>query len=416
MQHAGMGAGTAMTHTMPMTGTMPADHAMQHAGMGASAAMTHTMPMTGTMPADHAMHHAGMDASAAMTHTMPMTGTMAGGMDHSQHTPARAPEHSAGASVALMMNDMEAMMQRMVEMHSSMAMTHTMPMTGTMDMAGMTHEQHMGRMMIMMGQMMQMMGEMHMMGGMSGMDHGAMGGDMSGMDHGAMGGGMSGMCDMMGGQGCDMMGQMDQGAMSGGMSGMDHGAMGGGMSGMCDMMGGQGCDMMGQMDQGAMSGGMSGMDHGAMGGGMSGMCDMMGGQGCDMMGSMGAGSSITATQTLTATLAEAAAAPLGTPDTRTSQSGASAVSVTPLNLTDPQAATLDFALSWQDQAAHAGIDLAALATLRAGTQQLAASGWQPETGVLSFPATDLSGVNTVTLVLRNVAEAPLRTFTWMLRR
>jgi hypothetical protein len=92
------------------------------------------------------------------------------------------------------------------------------------------------------------------------------------------------------------------------------------------------------------------------------------------------------------------------------------VSVTPLNLTDPQAATLDFALSWQDQTADAGLDLAALATLRAGTQQLAASGWQPDTGVLSFPATDLSGVNTVTLVLRNVAGAPLRTFTWTLRR
>jgi hypothetical protein len=92
------------------------------------------------------------------------------------------------------------------------------------------------------------------------------------------------------------------------------------------------------------------------------------------------------------------------------------VSVTPLNLTDPQAATLDFALSWQDQTADAGLDLAALAILRAGTQQLAASGWQPDTGVLSFPATDLSGANTVTLVLRNVAGAPLRTFTWMLRR
>ena len=272
---------------------------------------------------------------------------MAGGMDHTEH-------------MALMMQDMEVMMQRMVEMHASMAVTHTMPMTGTMAMPGMAHEQHMGRMMIMMGQMMQLMGEMHMKGGMG---------------PGAMSGGMSGMCDMMGGEGCEMMGGMS------GMSGMDHGAMGGGMSGM---------------------------DHGAMGGGMSGMCDMMGGQGCEMMGGMGAGSPVTGTQSVTA-------GAVGTPDTRTSEAGGRAVTVTPLNLTDPQATTLDFALSWQDQATDAGLDVAALATLRAGTTQLAASGWQPDSGVLSFPATNLSGVNTVTLVLRTVAGAPLRTFTWALR-
>jgi hypothetical protein len=341
--------------------------------------MTHTMPMTSSMPADHAMHHPGMDASAAMTHTMPM----AGGMDHSAH-------------MAQMTEDMEAMMQRMAAMHSSMAMTHTMPMTGAMPMAGapgsvdMTHEQQMGRMMIMMGRMMQMMGEMQMQGGMSGM-----GGSM---------------CDMMGGEGCKMMESMDHS----GSGGMDHGSMG---SGMCDMMGGEGCKMMESMDHS----GSGGMDHGSMG---SGMCDMMGGEGCGMMGdtggmehgNMGAASSMTPTQTMTATTtaSEASAAPQGTADTRRSEVGRLTVSATPLNLADLQATTLDFALVGDGPGIDPGVDLARLASLRFGSQQITATAWQPETGVLSFPASDLTGVRMVTLMIRNLADAPLRTFTWTL--
>jgi hypothetical protein len=346
------------------------------------------------MPADHAMHHPGMDASAAMTHTMPM----AGGMDHSAH-------------MAQMIEDMEAMVQRMAAMHSSMAMTHTMPMTGAMPMAGapgsvdMTHEQHMGHMMIMMGRMMQMMGEMHMPGGMSGMGSG-------GMDHGSMG---SGMCDMMGGEGCKMMEGMDHS----GSSGMDHGSM---SSGMCDMMGGEGCKMMEGMDHS----GSGGMDHGSMG---SGMCDMMGGEGCEMtpahapersagagVGNMGAGSAMTPTQamTTTTTLAEAVTAPQDTANTRTSEAGSLTVSATPLNLADLQAATLDFALVGDAPGIDPGFDLAPLASLRFGSQQLTATAWQPETGVLSFPASDLTGARMVTLMIRNLAGAPLRTFTWTL--
>ncbi len=345
MHHPGMDASAAMTHTMPMTSSMPADHAMHHPGMDTSAAMTHTMPMTSSMQADHAMHHPGMDASATMTHTMPM----AGGMDHSAH-------------MAQMTEDMEAMMQRMAEMHSSMTITHTMPMTGAMPMAGapgsmdMTHEQHMGRMMIMMGQMMQMMGEMHMPGGMSGM----------------------------------------------GSGGMNH-------SGMCDMMGGEGCKMMESMDHS----GSGGMDHGSMG---SGMCDMMGGEGCEMMGNMGAGSAMTPTQamTTTTTLAEAVTASQNTANTRTSEAGSLTVSATPLNLADLQAATLDFALVGDGPGLDPGVDMAPLASLRFGSQQLTATAWQPETGVLSFPASDLTGVRMVTLMIRNLAGAPLRTFTWTL--
>ena len=354
----------------------------------ASAAMTHTMPMTSSMPAGHAMHHPGMDASAAMTHTMPM----AGGMDHSAH-------------MAQMTEDMEAMMQRMAAMHSSMAMTHTMPMTGAPGSVDMTHEQHMGRMMIMMGRMMQMMGEMHMPGGMSGMGSG-------GMDHGSMG---SGMCDMMGGEGCKMMESMDHS----GSGGMDHGSMG---SGMCDMMGGEGCKMMEGMDHS----GSGGMDHGSMG---SGMCDMMGGEGCEMtpahapersagagVGNMGAGSAMTPTQamTTTTTLAEAVTAPQDMANTRTSEAGSLTVSATPLNLADPQAATLDFALVGDGPGIDPGVDLAPLVSLRFGSQQLTATAWQPETGVLSFPASDLTGVRMVTLMIRNLADAPLRTFTWTL--
>jgi hypothetical protein len=329
---------TPGTLTVTMASDMPADHAMQRPGMGASAAMTHTMPMTSSMPADHALHHPGMGASAAVTHTMPM----AGGMEHT-------------ARMNRMSQDMETMLQRMAEMHASMAMTHTTPMTHTMPMMGgmeMTREQHMGGMMTMMGRMMIMMGEMHMMGG---------------MDHGSMGGSM---CDMMGGQGCEMMGSMD------------HGSMG---SDTCAMMGAEGCEMMGSM---------GGMDH----------------------GSMGAGLTMTATQALTATApaGQAVTAPLGTPDTRTSEAGGSKISVTPLNLADPQAATLDFALALEGQGIDPGINLAPLATLRAGTQQLAAASWEPQSGVLSFPATDLTGVKTITLMIRNLAGAPLRTFSWTL--
>lgn len=343
MHNADMHAGAAMTHTMPMTSSMPADHAMHHPGMGASAAMTHTMPMTFTMPADHALHHPGMGASATMTHTMPM----AGGMDHSAH-------------MAQMTEQMEAMMQRMVEMHSSMAMTHTMPMAGAPGFVGMTHEQQMGR-------MMQMMGEMHMHGGMSGMG--------SGMDHGSMGGSM---CDMMGGEGCKMMDGMDHG----GSGGMDHSSMG---SDMCDMMGDEGCAMMGDM---------GGMGHGGM----------------------GAGSSITSTQAITATTtaSEASAAPQTTIDTRVSTAGGLTVAATPLNLADPQATTLDFALAGDGPGIDPAVDLARLASLRFGSQQVMATAWQPETGVLSFPTSDLTGVRTVTLMIRNLAGAPLRTFTWTL--
>lgn len=272
------------------------------------------------LPVVAAMHHPGMDASALMTHTMPM----AGGMDHSTH-------------MTQMTEDMEAMMQRMVKMHGSMVMTHTMPITGTMPMAGatgsmvMTHEQHMGRMMIMMGRMMQMMGEMQMQGGMSGM----------------------------------------------GSGGMDHGSMG---NGMCDMMGGEGCNMM------------------------------------DGMGGMGAGVTMTATQALTATApaGETVAAPLSAPDTRTSEAGSLTVSVTPLNLADPQSVTLDFALVGDGPGIDPGVDLAPLASLRFGSQQVLATAWQPESGVLSFPASDLTGVRTVILMIRNLAGAPLRTFTWTL--
>jgi hypothetical protein len=356
----------AATPTPGSLAAAPMAHAMHQSGMEASAGMTHTMPMTSSMPAGHAMHYPGMGAGAAMTHTM----AMAGGMDHAAH-------------MAQMTKDMEAMMQRMAAMHSSMAMTHTMPMTRTMSMAGamgameMTHEQHMGRMMIMMGHMMQMMGEMHMTGGMSGMDHGSMG--RGGMNHGSMG---DSMCAMMGGEGCKMMEGMDHSG-----TGRDHGGMGSMGRGMCDMMGGEGCKMMGAM---------GGMSH----------------------GSMGASSPMTATPALTATVTaiEAVVAPLGTPDTRTSEAGGSKISVTPLNLADPQAVTLDFALALEGQEIDPSINLASLATLRFGTQQVNAAGWQPDTAVLSFPASDLAGVRTVTLMIRNLAGAPLRTFTWTLSR
>jgi hypothetical protein len=166
--------------------------------------------------------------------------------------------------------------------------------------------------------------------------------------------------------------------------------------------------------------GSGGMDHGSMG---SGMCDMMGGAGCGMMGdtggtghNMGAGSPMTPTQAMTATTTSstASASLQGTADTRRSEAGRLTVSATPLNLADPQAATLDFALAGDGPGIDPDIDLAPLASLRFGSQQFMATAWQPETGVLSFPASDLTGVRMVTLMIRNLAGAPLRTFTWTL--
>jgi hypothetical protein len=160
------------------------------------------------------------------------------------------------------------------------------------------------------------------------------------------------------------------------------------------MMGGEGCKMTpAHAPERSAGAGVEGMDH----------------------SNMGAGSPMTPTKTMTATTtSSAAAAPQGAAGTRRSEVGRLTVSATPLNLADPMAATLDFALVGDGPGIDPGIDLAPLASLRFGTQQVMATAWQPETGVLSFPASDLTGVRTVTLMIRNLAGAPLRTFTWTL--
>ncbi len=114
-------------------------------------------------------------------------------------------------------------------------------------------------------------------------------------------------------------------------------------------------------------------------------------------------------------------------DARTSEAGGVTVEIAPLNLDDPQAAALNFAVAMNTHTVDLGVDLAQLATLRVGGQEVKATEWQAPaggghhvTGTLVFPATDaqgqplLKGAASVTLLIRNLAGTPLRTFTWML--
>ena len=204
---------------------------------------------------------------------------------------------------------------------------------------------------------------------------------------------------------------------------MDHS----GMTGTMPMMDGQG----GMMDMGGV---MGDMDQ---------MMQMMAQMQTHMQTMMGEGgmmdrSGMTSTMPMTGTMpgmdhsgmtGSAPAANLAAPgaDARTSEAGGVTVEIAPLNLDDPQAAALNFAVTMNTHTVDLGVDLARMAILRAGGREINATEWQAPaggghhvTGTLVFPAVDaqgqtvLQGPATITLLIRNLAGTPLRSFTWTL--
>ncbi|HEY4687886.1 MAG TPA: hypothetical protein VIK33_01135 [Anaerolineae bacterium] len=105
--------------------------------------------------------------------------------------------------------------------------------------------------------------------------------------------------------------------------------------------------------------------------------------------------------------------------TQTKEEAAVTVKVTPLNLQDPSAGTLDFKITLDTHSVDLSYDLTAIATLSsdAGEEVKPAKwdgpggGGHHKEGVLSFPALENRG-QALTLVLRGIADVPERTFVW----
>lgn len=103
--------------------------------------------------------------------------------------------------------------------------------------------------------------------------------------------------------------------------------------------------------------------------------------------------------------------------TRTNQGGAVTFEVTPLNL-GSSAATLDFEVAMNTHSVDLSFDLKQLAMLKTDTgAEITPSAYQRGSGhhvtsKLSFPADKLAGAKTLTLIVKDVAGVPERTFTW----
>jgi len=95
------------------------------------------------------------------------------------------------------------------------------------------------------------------------------------------------------------------------------------------------------------------------------------------------------------------------------------VEVTPLNLNDPSAATLDFQITMDTHSVDLNYDLTKIATLNSDAGEEVkpvkwdgpGGGGHHVSGVLSFPPSRERGPS-VTLVLRGIADVPERTFVW----
>ncbi|MBX7233309.1 MAG: hypothetical protein K1X65_02920, partial [Caldilineales bacterium] len=207
-----------------------------------------------------------------------------------------------------------------------------------------------------------------------------------------------------------MMSQMT--GMMGRMQGMmgqafDPAAMNQMMAMMSQMTG-----MMGQM-QGMMG---QDFDPAAMNQMMAMMSQMTGMMG-QMQGMMGEGMP---GPTMMNT-PEAGAQPTPHADmTRSAEAGAVSVDVTPLNLFQSDASSLDFEIALNTHSVDLGADLAQLAVVRIDGREIAATAWEPSasgghhvSGLLRFPAL-AEGPNSVTLIIRNLANVPERSFTWEL--
>jgi hypothetical protein len=113
--------------------------------------------------------------------------------------------------------------------------------------------------------------------------------------------------------------------------------------------------------------------------------------------------------------------------TRSAEAGAVTVDITPLNLRNANASTLDFKIAMNTHSVELGVDLAKLAVLKVGDNEVAAKVWQAPAGgghhvegTLSFPGVTaagkpvLEGATSITVVIRNLAGVPERKFTWNL--
>ena len=117
--------------------------------------------------------------------------------------------------------------------------------------------------------------------------------------------------------------------------------------------------------------------------------------------------------------ASANAAPAGDDLTQTKDEASVAVAVTPLNLNDKSAATLDFKVALNTHSVDLSYDYKAIATLSSDAgEKVQAAKWDGPTsgghhvsGTLSFPAIKNRG-QALTLTLRGIADVPERTFTW----
>lgn len=103
---------------------------------------------------------------------------------------------------------------------------------------------------------------------------------------------------------------------------------------------------------------------------------------------------------------------------RTHEANAVGVEIVPLNLYDTAADRLEFEVAFTTHSVELNYDFAALATLRSDAgEEVAASQWDGPRGghhvfgILAFPALKTRG-ETITLVLRDIADVPERTFVW----
>jgi hypothetical protein len=106
--------------------------------------------------------------------------------------------------------------------------------------------------------------------------------------------------------------------------------------------------------------------------------------------------------------------------TRTNDEAMVLVEVTPLNLDDPVAATLDFQIAMNTHSVDLNYDLISMASLQndAG-EEVQPTKWDAPldghhvNGTLSFPTIENRG-SALTLILRGIAGVPQRKFEWKL--
>ena len=120
-----------------------------------------------------------------------------------------------------------------------------------------------------------------------------------------------------------------------------------------------------------------------------------------------------------ASAAAANPAPAGDDLTRTQDEAMVTVAVTPLNLNDASAVTLDFKIALNTHSVDLGYDLTAIATMSNDAGEKVqpikwdgpAGGGHHREGTLSFPQLK-NRSQELTLTLRGIAAVPERTFTW----